>query len=208
VQADERPEPGSASEPTEIEPGPATADPVADELSRLRAERDALRSRLDALEHKAHRQGRIRATAVGVLVVLTCLSLVAGVVGVWARRNFLDTDRFVERVGPLAEDPAVQDVVTARLTGQLMVVIDPRELFEEVLPERGQLLAAPLANAVEGFVRDRVATFVRSDEFRRLWVGAATVASSRPCPGLPGSAAVWPASTVRRPSNRAVTPTG
>jgi hypothetical protein len=189
VRADERPEPGPAGEqasggPADLAaddpaaPDRAAADPAAtaDELARLRAERDALQSRLDALEHKAHRQGRIRATAVGVLVVITCLSLVAGVVGVWARRNFLDTDRFVERVGPLAEDPAVQEVVTARLTDQLMVVIDPRELFEEVLPERGQLLAAPLANAVEGFVRDRVATFVRSDAFRRLWVGAATVA--------------------------------
>jgi hypothetical protein len=45
-----------------------------------------------------------------------------------------------------------------------------------VLPERGRFLAAPLQNAVRGFVHDRVDDVVATDEFRRLWVAAATIA--------------------------------
>ena len=117
-----------------------------------------------------------RRTTAASLVVLACIVLVASVVGLWARRNFLDTPRFVDRAGPLIEEPAVQGALATRLTEQLMIVIDPKALFEEVLPDRGQILAVPLANAVEGFVRDRVETFIATDRFERLWVGALELA--------------------------------
>jgi hypothetical protein len=142
----------------------------------LRSERDQLRAEVERLQRRSSRGGWWRRAAVAVLLVIASVSYAAAVPGIWARRNFLDTDRFVQRVGPLVDDPAVQDAVTFRLTEQLMVVVDPRALFEEVLPERGQLLAVPLAGAVEGFVHDRVESFVASDRFEQLWVGAATVA--------------------------------
>src|SRR3954453_18352177 len=140
----------------------------------LRAERDALRAELDAVKVRKH--SRLRRIFVVVLVFLTCVALTAGVIGVWARRNFLDTDRFVERAGPLVNDPAVQSALTVRLTSQIMTLVDPRALFEEVLPERGQILAVPLSNAVEGWIHGRVETFVASDRFETLWVGAVRVA--------------------------------
>jgi hypothetical protein len=149
---------------------------AATEIDRLRAERDELRAEVDTLRRRARRRGWWRRTVVVALVALACVVLTAAVVGLWSRRNFLDTDRFVDRAGPLIEEPSVQQALTNRLTEQLMTVVDPQALFAEVLPERGQLLAVPLANAVEGFVRDRVESFVGSDEFERLWVGAVTVA--------------------------------
>jgi hypothetical protein len=109
-------------------------------------------------------------------VVLACIVLVASVVGLWARRNFLDTGRFVDRAGPLIEEPAVQAALSARITEQVMTLVDPEALFEEVLPERGQLLAVPLNNAVEGFVGDQVQAFVATDGFEQLWTGAIAVA--------------------------------
>ncbi len=155
---------------------PESHTDTAAEIARLRAERDQMQAQVETLQRRSRQRGRLRRIIVVALIVLTCVSLVAGVVGVWARRNFLDTDRFVDRVGPLIEEPAVQETVTARLTDQINTLVDPRALFEDALPERGQLLAAPLANAVDGFVRDRVESFVQSDRFERLWVGAATVA--------------------------------
>lgn len=155
----------------------ATPD-AGTELARLRAERDELRVQLATLQQRRHERGRWRQLGSAGLVVLASLVLVAAVIGIWARRNFLDTDRFVDRAGPLIEQPSVQDALATRLTDQLMLIVDPEALFAEVLPERGQLLAAPLANAVEGFVRDRVESFVATDQFERLWVGALSAAHS------------------------------
>lgn len=68
------------------------------------------------------------------LVVLACVVLTAAVVGLWARRNFLDTDRFVDRTGPLIEEPSVQQALTNRLTEQLVTVVDPQTLFRRCCP--------------------------------------------------------------------------
>jgi hypothetical protein len=146
------------------------------EVAQLRAERDRLEQELRDLRHRRGRRWSFRKAIVVLLVVATCVSFVAAVPGVWASRNFLDTDRFVSRVGPLIDEPAVQDALAFRLTTQLMVLVDPQELFEEALPERGQILAVPLANAVEGFVADRVESFVASDRFAELWESAARIA--------------------------------
>ena len=153
----------------------ATAE-GADDVAALRAERDQLRTQVERLEDRSQRGGWWRRASVVALVVIACLAYTLAVPGIWARRNFLNTDRFVDRVGPLIDDPAVQAAVTFRVTEELMTIVKPEELFEEVLPERGRLLAVPLANAVEGFVRGRVESFVASDRFERLWVGAATIA--------------------------------
>ena len=78
----------------------------------------------------------MRGLLVVVLVFLSCVLLIAAVVGIWSRRNFLDNERFVSRVAPLADDPAVQQAVAGRITEDLMTIIDPRTFFVEALPER------------------------------------------------------------------------
>jgi hypothetical protein len=117
------------------------------------------------------RPSRLRQLLVGVLVVLTCVTVTAATAGFWVNRNFLKTSVWVKRVGPLPQDPAVQDALTRQLTAQTMSLIDPKTLFSEALPERGQILAVPLSNAVQGFVSDRVRAFLASDAFNTLWVG-------------------------------------
>jgi hypothetical protein len=146
------------------------------ELEALRAERDALRAEVDALRDKPRQPRWWRQTTAALVVALACIVLTVSVVGLWARRNFLDTDRFVDRAGPLIEEPAVRSALSSRLTEQVVVLVDPEALFREALPERGQILAAPLASAVEGFVADHVESFLATDEFQRLWVAAITTA--------------------------------
>lgn len=149
---------------------------VAEDYETIRAERDELRARLAASTHDHQRRHRARSAGAAALVALAFVAFLAAMPGLWANRNLLDTERFVSRVAPLVDEPDVQGVLTNRLTEQVMLLVDPRALFEQVLPERGQVLAVPLTNAVEGFVRDRVASFVASDAFERIWVGAASLA--------------------------------
>jgi hypothetical protein len=153
--------------------GSESAEPDGtDELAELHDERDELVARLSDVERRGPRRRRLRIVAVAVLVVLGCTSFTLAAVGIWVRRNVTDTDRWVERAGPLAEDPAVQAALGRWLSDEAVGLVDPATLFDEVLPERGRLLAGPLAGAVEDFVRERIDRFLASDEFATLWVAA------------------------------------
>lgn len=161
------------------EPPTSTPDDaeLADELARLREERDAARAELEATRAEldsARPASRhlTRRVLTGVLVVVSCLSFLTGGIGIWASRSLLNTQVWVDHVGPLAQDPAVQSSISDELTTEVMRLVNPEQLFEEVLPERGKLLAGPLSGAVRGFVGDQVDDFVRSEAFARLWVAA------------------------------------
>jgi hypothetical protein len=126
----------------------SASQPTADEIARLIAERDRLRAEVDDLRARVSRAGprptsRSRRIATALLVVVASLVSTVAVAGVWARRSALDTDQWVETVGPLGEDPAVRQALGNWMTTELMGVIDPEAFFASVLPERGQVLAAP-----------------------------------------------------------------
>jgi hypothetical protein len=95
-------------------------------------------------------------------------------------------------VGPLIEEPGVQNAIAGRLTEQIVGLVDLEAVLEDALPpERQRLvaaLAAPLSGAVEGFVGDHVDAFVATDAFRRLWVGAAELAHTAAVRVLRGEA--------------------
>ena len=156
----------------ESEAPEATEPPdVEAELARIRAERDAARAQLEQLSVAPPSRHLVRRITAAGLVAVSCLTFLTGGAGIWANRTLLDTDIWVERVGPLIDDPDVQAVISAEITTETMRLVDPQAFFEEVLPERGQLLAAPLSSAVEGFVGDQVDDVVASDAFATLWVG-------------------------------------
>jgi len=154
----------STTDPHLITEEPSMADPVCETCGRPLAS-----------THEHRRRG-VRPVAVAVLVVIGCLAFTLASVGVWVRRNVADTDVWRERSAAIIDDPAVQEPLAAWMTRQLMLLIDPETLFEEALPERGRLLARPLAGAVEDFVRERVERFVASDRFQTLWVEANALA--------------------------------
>lgn len=139
------------------------------DIERLRAERDQLAAEAAKLDRKVH-GGRTRRLLVGVLVVLSVMSFLTASLGYWAHKNLLRTDVWVERVGPLASDPAVQQAMAAELTDQVMGLVDTKALFEDALPPKAQILATPLSSAVRTYVGDRVQTFVEGRRFQKLWV--------------------------------------
>jgi hypothetical protein len=176
------------------------------ELERLRAEQarlqqevGELRAGADAEAAKAQRRQRHRTRRVVAvaLVVTTSLVFTIAATGVWARRNALNTDRWVSTVTPVAADPAVQEAFGRYLTDQLMTAIDPKEFFESVLPERGQILAVPLTNALRGFVQDKVTEFLGTDTFQNLWVEINTRAHTRLVDVLEGNTSQVPGVEVQ-----------
>jgi hypothetical protein len=157
------------------DPPAGTPESTEREVTRLAEERDRLEAEVGALRAQVANTAprpprRVRRVVAVVLVVVTTIVFTVAVVGVWTRRNALNTDKWVETVGPIAEDPAVQQALGSWMTTELMTAIDPETFFESVLPEQGQALAGPLTSALRGFVNDRVDTFLASDTFQRLWV--------------------------------------
>ncbi|HEU4355142.1 MAG TPA: hypothetical protein VFT27_06090 [Actinomycetota bacterium] len=142
------------------------------EVERLRHERDELQHKVERLEDRPARQGRLRRIFAVVLIVLTVIVFAAGVAGAWARRTVLDTDRYVATVGPLAEDPAIQEYLARTITNQVFQALDVQGRLEAVLAERADrlvFLAGPITDSVEGFVQDQVNKVVASEQFARLW---------------------------------------
>jgi len=106
------------------------------------------------------------------------------VVAAWADGLVEDTDRWVEVVGPLADEPAVQQAVTDRLTTAVVDAVGVDELAGEAtaalaalgLPPRVaalvESLQGPLAAAATDLVRSTVERVVTSPELAAAWTEA------------------------------------
>ena len=93
------------------------------ELERLRAQTAEL-SRQQAATPRRKRFGW-RAPVATVLIVLGCVLAPVAVLGVWAGNEVSDTGRWVATVEPLIHDPAIQNVLTDKITAQITSSAQP-----------------------------------------------------------------------------------
>ena len=157
--------------------GPMEQSPeeIEAELKRVEAERDELEARVETLEAHPQKRRRLRRIFTPILVALTVIVFTVTVPAVWGARTVLNTDRYVATVGPLAEDPAVQASIAAKLTDQVFSALNVEGTVSSILAEIGEratVLAAPLTTAVRGFVQEQVLKVVQSDAFQTFWVEA------------------------------------
>jgi hypothetical protein len=143
------------------------------ELEAVRAERDALRTTVEKADRR--RASRGRSIAIVLLIVLSVLSLAAAVPGNWGRRTFLNTDRYVATVAPLASDPAIQEVLARDITNAVFQALDVQDRVAGALQDRVpelSFIAAPITSALEDFVQARVLAIVSSELFQQYWTEA------------------------------------
>jgi len=170
-------------------PGPGSLNPEErQELERLRAEIAALRSGpppeetgADATARPA--RGRRNTVAAVLVLILACLLAPVSVVAVWAKSQVFDTNRYVETVAPLANDPAVQAMVTTRITNEIFSRIDVEGLTSDAigalqsrLPndvgQNLQALSGVMANGIQNAVGDQIGNVVASNQFANAWAEA------------------------------------
>jgi hypothetical protein len=154
-------------------PKEQSPDELEAELERVKAERDELEAQVETLE--APKRHRLRRIFTPILVVLAVIVFTVSVPAVWSARTVLNTDRYVATVGPLADDPAVQQAIATRLTDEVFAALNVQEVISDTLAaigERATLLAGPLTNALHGFVQEQVLKVVQSDAFETFWVDA------------------------------------
>jgi hypothetical protein len=153
------------------------------ELERLRAE-VAGRGPTDT----ASRTGRGRWTGAIVLMLLAALLAPLSALATWTRTTILDNDRYVAMVAPLAEDPAVQEEISRRITDAVFEALRVEELTTrtlEAVAERPRVegvtqnlpvdlttFAEPISNAIHGFTEQQVTRLVASQTFEDAWIAA------------------------------------
>ena len=108
------------SQEHELESAAANSELSPDEraeLERLRAERAKLDSQGAGPTGTTRRRRFSWRTPVSiVLIVLGCILGPVAVLGVWAGNEVSDTGRWVATVEPLIHDPAIQNVLTDKIT--------------------------------------------------------------------------------------------
>jgi hypothetical protein len=137
----------------------------------------------------------LRTLAAAVLCALTGLLAAGGVLGVWARGQVLDTDRYLDSVGPLAASSAVQDGVARTVARAISDQIDVERIVTAlgegtatlppgtVLPDGTQLpdatplpradaeaIASDVQAALQSAIEDVARDYTGSQDFRELWV--------------------------------------
>ena len=137
-------------------------------------------------EHR-HKTRQTRRVVVNTLVVLTCLSLLFSTVTIWAQQTFLNnTDRWIEIVGPIGQNPAVINALSAYAADQTVTLLQVQQRAQNVLPSQGQFLAVPITNVVRNFTQSRVADAMRKGRFQQAWITANTVVHTQIVAALRG----------------------
>lgn len=112
-----------------------------------------------------HRGRRIAAVVATVLAVT--LFLVA-TTGIWAKRTVLSTDRVVAAVDAAAEDPAVIDALAARITTEIVALVDIDGIVQSLVPDGLDRLGPVIEAAVANLIKEQVANVVGSEQGRAL----------------------------------------
>lgn len=126
-------------------------------------------------------QGRLRASAAVILVLIGALLAPVAVLGTWARAQLVDTDRFVQTFAPLAQKPEVQYFVAKEVTDGIEQNVDidamVSDLFDGIaqldLPPAAArtlpLLEGTAASGVRSLIGSGVETVVESPQFASVW---------------------------------------
>ncbi|MHB0867480.1 MAG: hypothetical protein ACYC6B_08750 [Thermoleophilia bacterium] len=112
-----------------------------------------------------------RTAVVAILMTVSCLLGTVAVGVVWLHEVVVDTDRYVDTVAPLSQDPAIKDAIARIVTDDLFAQVDAGELARLLLPGDANLLADPLVGTLNGYVYGQVREQLDTPRFNSVWRG-------------------------------------
>jgi hypothetical protein len=175
-------------EPRPAAEGPELSPDERAELERLRAETARLHDQGGQGDDPARRRRFSWRTPVSIVsIVLGCILGPVAVLGVWAGNEVSDTGRWVATVEPLIHDPAIQNVLTDRITQEITSRLNITGTVDQAaaqLNDRGLTRISSLldsfgpqiASAATGFIHSTVHRVVSGPRVAKLWVQVNTTA--------------------------------
>jgi hypothetical protein len=155
-------------------------------------------------DEPSREQGAKRATgrrfAAGALATIGLLLLPGAVMAHWATVQLIETERFVAALAPLADDPAVQDLIIVEVTALVDEQVDISGVTTDLIDGLGdalelgdrakaalELVSEPIAAGVRALVTNVVSDVVRSPAFGSAWSSSLEVLHTQSIRLLSGS---------------------
>jgi hypothetical protein len=118
----------------------------------------------------ARRPSRARSVLIGLLVLLCCLAVVVSGLTLWTHYTVMNTDGYMNLVGPIGKDPqAIQDL-SGYIAGQAVTATDLQQRVSDALPEKARLFAGPITGALEDFIKKGTQKVLSSPKAYDLWL--------------------------------------
>ncbi|KHD73488.1 hypothetical protein MB27_35090 [Actinoplanes utahensis] len=111
----------------------------------------------------------MRRTVAAILAAVAAFALVTSVVGLWAARTTLNTDRWVATVAPLPQDPRVNTAVAQYATTEVFRVLNVEQRLRDVLPPQAGFVVGPITGQLREQVDKTVTRVLSSDRFQAIW---------------------------------------
>jgi len=121
---------------------------------------------------------RSRRIGVAALLVIGTLLWTAFGLGLWAKRQALDTDNWVDTSADLLEDEQIRTALATFIVDQLYDSEAAQDRLEEVLPPRLDRLAAPAAAGLKELAHRNAPRVLGSAAALNAWEGANRAAHS------------------------------
>jgi hypothetical protein len=113
---------------------------------------------------------------VGSLIALGAILTVLAIFAVWAERQVLNTEEWVETSSELLEDAEIQAALNSFLVEELFANIDLQAELEARLPPVAQPVAGPLAGVLRQAAGDVAARALAAPRVQEAWAKANRVA--------------------------------
>lgn len=119
-----------------------------------------------------------RSIASLLLFVLATLITPVAVIGHWGNATVSDSEQYLDTIGPLASEPAIQQAIADEVTKALVAKVDTETLVTQLLdslinrPLLTDKLAGPITAGINGLIGQAVLKLVESQAFETVWLKA------------------------------------
>ena len=104
-----------------------------------------------------------------VLVVVASILLLITAFAIWAKRQVLETDTWVETSGELLANEAIRNALADFLVVELYDNVDVEAEIAKPLPEQAKPLAGPVAGALQQLAGEVARTALAQEKVQQLW---------------------------------------
>jgi hypothetical protein len=115
------------------------------------------------------RAPRSRRTLVWLTLLIATLIGLLAVFAIWAKRQVLETDSWVETSSELLEDAEIQAALTVFITDALFEAVDVKAELESRLPPQAQALAGPVSGALRELANRLTQRSLEGPRIQALW---------------------------------------